>query len=274
MNAQKHIIPPLFLAALSLVLAVLFSRPVLAQNNAQADSAQQADSAYRHLPIMQTDLTKALFMVDSICYKDSVWDDDYENLSPVNRCFPLPDPLGFIGSNYQRFFIHFDSIAFLGNGAYFVWGRTKMRNHINSFSGTMQIDSVRYFEPDTFENPCMEECGYIKLSYSFVVEEKKGHGILEGKSWYDFIIEERQFHYSTLYIIADGYENGQYQGTYRHPSGRVEKCNWGHFRIPDSGPLDNGCGVFVPHEKYRRYGWDTYNYGLESDCDWWKNSPK
>ena len=34
-------------------------------------------------------------------------------------------------------------------------------------------------------------------------------------------------------------------------------CNWGDFRIPDSGDLNQGWGCFIVNKKYYDYGWNT-----------------
>jgi len=66
--------------------------------------------------------------------------------------------------------------------------------------------------------------------------------------------------------------------------GRDKKCNWGDFRIPESGELDHGAGEFTVDEKYVRFGWESYvkSYSsddekeraaalAEEDRQWWKD---
>ena len=58
---------------------------------------------------------------------------------------------------------------------------------------------------------------------------------------------------------ADPYRNNQFAGRYTPaPGGEKLRSNWGDFRIPDSGDLDQGAGEFSPADKYLKNGWDGY----------------
>ena len=48
-------------------------------------------------------------------------------------------------------------------------------------------------------------------------------------------------------------------------------CNWGDFRIPESGRLDGGCGEFIPNEAFYYNGWKTY---IDRDRHGWVADPE
>jgi len=37
----------------------------------------------------------------------------------------------------------------------------------------------------------------------------------------------------------------------------TQACNWGDYRISNSGDLDIGAGEFSPNNKYLKSGWQT-----------------
>ena len=53
--------------------------------------------------------------------------------------------IGFIGDDFDRFFIHFDTIIQNrdNKGQYFVRGKTKVKNKENNFMGKFNILSIR-----------------------------------------------------------------------------------------------------------------------------------
>jgi hypothetical protein len=42
-------------------------------------------------------------------------------------------------------------------------------------------------------------------------------------------------------------------------------CNWGDYRIPDSGDLDNGAAEFCVNPKYQKNGWENFVAAHESN---------
>src|SRR5690349_24197284 len=64
---------------------------------------------------------------------------------------PFPEPLGYIGDNYQRFYIHYITIRQSKDTPYQykVNGKTKVKNNICDFSGTITINrAVLYKKSD------------------------------------------------------------------------------------------------------------------------------
>jgi len=175
------------------------------------------------------------------------------------------EPLGFIGPNYQRLQIHFITVIknpFNPYG-YFVYGKTKVKNSICSFHGTLIItESTLYVESDL---PDIKQ-GTVKGKYELNEDPiKKRKGIFTGKFESDFYIDQNNnFKYDAINFGADGFCNNQFEGIWTsHQKGEIKKCNWGDYRIPDSGDLDIGAGEFFVNEKYLKYGWRNYikSYG-------------
>ena len=171
------------------------------------------------------------------------------------------EPLGFIGDNYQRFNIHF--ISAIKNPydpfEYLIYGKTRVKDNICTFQGKIKITSGQTYTMQELPN---KQLGYINGQYEFFEDsDQKGTGILKGNFQSDFYIEENgTIKYNALMIVADGFKNNQFEGTWTsYITKKSKKCNWGDYRIPDSGDLDNGAGEFGPNNKYHDVGWANYN---------------
>lgn len=197
-------------------------------------------------------------------------------------------PLGFFGSNYQRFQIHFISVIKNKNNPleYFVFGKTKLKETITSFQGTLKITDCGIFKFG--EIPEFKQ-GYVKYEYNFYEDPLNGgSGSFIGTGNCHFFIDtEDRLYYDAITLAADGYNNNQFEGTWiSYTSGKKYKCNWGSFRIPDSDELDIGAGEFGVSREYLDRGWKTYEiakgYGgnyteeeikkarEEENEEWWK----
>ena len=171
------------------------------------------------------------------------------------------EPIGYRGRDFQRFYIHYDSVRFMGNGVYKVEGRTRYRDTIRLFSGTITLDSMRLNKGKHLPSTCKfgKLCGH----YQFDEDEFSGGGVLTGKMTIDFVKVNGRFYYDAFMLgVADGYDNRQYEGVWTSKDlTRMEKCNWGDFRIPDSQGLDIGAGEFSPVDEHSDHGWQVYTYG-------------
>ena len=167
------------------------------------------------------------------------------------------EPLGYIGDNFQRFYIHFISVIQNPNNhlQYFVYGKTKVKENICSFQGTLNIKESRILiEGDI---PPLKQ-GFVTGDYEFFEDsDQNGTGKLEGNFRTDFYIDETgDLKYDALMWIADGFSNNQFEGTWTsYKNGESKICNWGDYRIPNSRGLDIGAAEFSPHKKYGEYGW-------------------
>lgn len=176
------------------------------------------------------------------------------------------EPIGYRGRDFQRFYIHYDSVRFMGNGVYKVEGRTRYRDTIRLFSGTITLDSMRLNKGKHL--PSTGKFGKLCGHYQFDEDEFSGGGVLTGKMWIGFAKINGRFYYDAFKLgLADGYSNRQYEGVWTSKGlTRMEKCNWGDFRIPDSQGLDIGAGEFSPVDEHSGQGWQVYTCGwAESD---------
>ena len=175
------------------------------------------------------------------------------------------EPIGYRGRDFQRFYIHYDSVRFMGNGVYKVEGRTRYRDTIRLFSGTITLDSMRLCKKENL--PSTGEFGTLCGHYQFDEDEFSGGGVLTGKMTIDFVKVNGRFYYDAFMLgVADGYSNRQYEGVWTSKGlTRMEKCNWGDFRIPDSQGLDIGAGEFSPVDEHSGQGWQVYT------CGWAEN---
>jgi hypothetical protein len=173
-----------------------------------------------------------------------------------------PEPLGYIGDNYQRFYIHYISVVKSKDNPtkYYVNGKTKVKNKIHSFKGTITIIKAML---DTSYNHDYGKykSGTITCKINFYeVSLQNASGFIQGELSTDFIVDERgKINYDAMDAVSDGFSNNQCTATWTsYKTGKSKKCNWGDFRIPDSGDLDIGAGGFIPHVKYEQNGWQNY----------------
>ena len=173
----------------------------------------------------------------------------------------FPEPIGFIGSDYQRFYIHYTSVIkdVKNPYLYHVQGKTRVKNNTCSFTGTITVkEAKRSLEPN--EQYPAYKYGYLICQTDFREDPKQaGSGTIKGKlitNWY--VNKQGQFAYDTL-IPDDGFNNNQCVARWTSYKGGAGKtCNWGDFRIPESGALDNGAGEFYVNPKYLNNGWQTF----------------
>jgi hypothetical protein len=170
------------------------------------------------------------------------------------------EPLGFIGENYQRFYIHFISVIQNPKNRleYFVYGKTRVKTNICTFQGLITIQECKtYIESDL---PPLKQ-GFVSGDYEFFEDsDQKGTGVLKGVFKTGFYIDTKgDIHYDALNFVADGFKNNQFEGTWTSYKTKDSKeCNWGDYRIPESGNFDIGAGEFSPSQDYASNGWITY----------------
>ncbi len=221
---------------------------------------------------------------------DSMLNLDCSSNSSDPKYFTFPEPLGFIGDNFQRFEIHLLSIKKNKNNPYIynVTGKTRVKANVSRFSGTITIDTAEI----VFDTIIMSALDAQKMKRGYAIchiayyEDKRASagGCLRGTMETDWCIYAGQMCYDNYELVADGYSNNQFTGNWKsYKSGATKKCNWGDFRIPESIGLDVGTGEFIVSEKYLKNGWqnymDTYIYSdsikqkKEMEIEnkkWWK----
>lgn len=206
--------------------------------------------------------------------------------------------IGFIGDNYQRFYIHFYS--FTKNGAspssYLAKGKSKVKNNICDFEGVIRILHIREINKRQREE-MMETAkkhndpdliGRTKYRQYMILAEyelnenqnQKWAGKFKGFIKSYFYIKNKSIFYDDLnFGYSDSFSNNLFDGIWKMHGSKIEKkCCWGNYRIPNCGDLDIGAGEFSPNDKYLNYGWSNYykayiegntNALKEEQKKWW-----
>ena len=205
---------------------------------------------------------------------------------------------GFIGPNYQRLQLKLLSIRqdTANLARYYLTGKAKVQGHISSFSGTLvlrQARELRRLAPNgeaaseatmrAFKSARRE--GFVLGDYELRENpDQLQNGIFRGVArvnWY--VDKNNRLHYDYVYGEGDGFCNNQFVGTWTgYATQKSLRCNWGDFRIPNSGDFDMGAGEFSPNPKYYANGWQYYAaiYGSDDVAhslaeqqerrSWWK----
>lgn len=173
-------------------------------------------------------------------------------------------PLGFIGEEYQRFYIHFESVIRnpeRGN-TYYVYGKSRVKNNVCPFQGELIIEEATSFTYQEFaDDPCVLLGGGLAGTYTFFEDPETPHsGVFEGNFVTDIYLgPRREIYYDNLMWGADGWSNNSFFGTWtRYGSASPKTCNWGDARIPGAEGLDGGACCFIPVQQYVKAGWKTY----------------
>ena len=175
----------------------------------------------------------------------------YGNEPMADRWLHRPEPLGFRGTNFQRFYIYFDTVYKLSPDIYHLEAHSKCKDESCQIQGEIVIDSVV---------PGNAQTGTIFANYELVaLKNSKAVARLFGTSKYNYLLHNDSIYYDAMDMIADGFMNNQYTGKwiYRASDDSIT-CNWGDFRIPESQGLDIGTGMFMPNEKYFLFGWKSF----------------
>lgn len=231
-------------------MTVLLFGKTYAQDTATTDFFEQ---------IKTYDLSTIL-TADSILIEDS--EDGKGKIKRV-------EILGFIGDDYQRFFIHFISIIQNPTNPYeyLVYGKSKVKETVCSFQGTLTILQARIYKRDDI--PTYRQ-GFTTCDVVLYEDEKQpSTGFFKGKLTSNFIIDNKEvFRYDALMFVADGFSNNQFVGTWTsYKTSNSKKCNWGDYRIPKCGDLDIGAGEFSVDDKYLKNGWGNYRLAYSYDPD-------
>lgn len=215
-----------------------------------------------------------------------LWTTDKIQIEEDTSTIERMEPIGFIGDNYQRLYIHYISVIKnpVKANEYMIYGKTKVKNNICEFQGEIEIkEAYTYVYQDISE--LIQ--GKINGSYEFYENpNEKGSGVFIGEFTTDFFIDPNdEIKYNGLTIIADGFKNNQFEGTWTsYESEKIKICNWGDYRIPNSGNLDIGAGEFSSDKKYNNMGWENYRLAykgydvdelnqkalIKENEEWWK----
>jgi len=196
---------------------------------------------------------------------------------------------GFIGNTYEHLRVKFISVTkskVLAN-EYYVYGKSMVKNNICEFKGTITISNIRKRKvtstgvDDMYKNTGIKGQFSILGDYLFSENKNQSHsGKFTGTFISNFYIDkDENIKYDDLDSVSDGFTNNRFVGEWRSYKGKLtERCNWGDFRIPNSGDLDVGAGDFSPNEKYLKNGWQSLvdvkasnkDAKKPDDTQWWK----
>jgi hypothetical protein len=176
--------------------------------------------------------------------------------------YAFPESIGFIGEDYERFYIHFINVkrSTTDPYKYHVYGKTRIRNNIKKFNGTINVKKADI-------SKIMQEYGFgirwgnVSCSILFYQDSSRaGSGEISGTLKTDFYINYfGLLRFSDLDWGSDSECNNQCSATWTdYKSKKKKKCNWGIYRIPESELLDKGVGQFSVESKYIKNGWQTY----------------
>lgn len=177
------------------------------------------------------------------------------------------EPLGFIGPEYKRLRLKLLTVRPVAGqpGQYTVTGKSKVDANVADFQGTLRVLHVRAHKARPhaldFEPTIAVKSGIVLAEYELRERrEQAGTGVFRGllhARWYQD--KAGKLYYDDLQNYADSYANNQGVGTWQsYRSGQTKRCNWGSYRIPNSGDLDQGAAEFSPADKYLAQGWQQY----------------
>ncbi|WP_422355108.1 hypothetical protein [Roseivirga pacifica] len=183
---------------------------------------------------------------------------------------PSSEILGYIGNDYQRIHVNFESVErskSLSN-LYFIKGKTVVSGNKCDFEGTVTIEQFREFRHMSYGLDSMYSAAGIKAqgvaigSYKFSENRNQKHvGVFQGVMtlwWY--LDKNGEIQFFDIDKHSDRFKNNQYVGTWsEYGKGNTRVCNWGEFRIPFSGDLDWGAGGFSVNPKYYSKGWEAFD---------------
>ena len=173
--------------------------------------------------------------------------------------------LGFIGNDGQRFYIHFSEVRKSSENPYEyrVTGKTKVKNNICSFTGSLTIVKGGVYRKNKADDEFPEfQQGFVGVDVElFETQGQPGSGAIRGiLQSYITIDRKNRLGYDGLRESP----NNLFAGTWTsYKTGASKICNFGHWRFPHTGLpegiwLDQGVAQFFPKDEYIEKGWQSY----------------
>jgi hypothetical protein len=202
-----------------------------------------------------------------------LWHDDRLLMEGSGVTTNFPEPIGYIGNAYQRFKIHYTSVKKdqANPYRYLVTGKTMVDKTVCTFKGTITVTQAHLLS-GAFASKYQQ--GELIADVNLKEDAKqKGSGVIRGKlktAWH--INPKGNLVYDTINCVSDNFSNNQFTGTWTSNENRkAKKCNWGDFRIPQSGDLDVGAAEFSVNPKYAANGWGNFSATENKTMEhWWK----
>ena len=191
--------------------------------------------------------------------QDKFDDFDFSNILADKRI----KFLGYIGADYHRLHINFDSIKKISRSKYIVSGNYKITEEARPFNGEIKISEIRKYTNfnygvDDFMKGKINAQGIALATYFIKGETEKfqAKGCMLTR-WY--IDNDEKLLYDDISEDEDLYANNLFCGECKVGKVQIKPCAWGHYRIPNSDDLDIGAGEFSPNPKYLGNGWSDFN---------------
>lgn len=224
------------------------------------------------LPFIKTqDLSYLLTgdSIDQIIYDEEEWETTFR-----------PEPIGYIGKTYKRLRIHFSEVRKSDTNPllYEVTGKTKVKDNICDFTGTITITAAQL---DTSEDFPDEQQGIVSGIFHFEEDaQQKGTGTFQGKFWSRYWLPHgkrvpplaasgptRSFDnpaeivvYNSLGMEFPDFGNNQFNGSWiSYRTGKEQPLAWADFRFSYPTDLDIGASEFSPAPEFHDHGWRTYS---------------
>lgn len=178
--------------------------------------------------------------------------------------------IGFIGSNYKRIDIYWNSIIKKGSksNTYYIYGKSKTGENEADFQGELNIEVVKVYESNMFHYGVDDLYKGVLKRHGLVVGKYKLYensthdspGVFSGYFMYYWYEDQNNIlHFDNIQENSDSYRNSQFSGTWTsYKSGKTVECKFGFRRIPNCGDLDVGEGEFAPNIKYKSFGWEDF----------------
>jgi hypothetical protein len=230
------------------------------------------------------------YQLDDMEFKSEFNQYDFSGLFLKTSSYNI---FGVIGENMQRIQLKWISVSKDPNNPedYHVYGKTKVKSNVCSFTGILKIRTIRLYLSGVYDMPYRSAinpkvigilfCDYVLTEIS----NEKHTGVFQGISATEFYVNNDTLFYNNLRHSADDMTNNQFVGTWTSHSTEESKiCNWGDYRVPNVLNFDCGASEFSPCEDFLQYGWDDFKlastYGQESEDikkareieedEWWK----
>lgn len=175
--------------------------------------------------------------------------------------------IGFLGADYQRFYIHFTSVQKDGKNPfqYLVKGKTKVKENICTFSGIITLKKAVTFKVDQ-DDEIPQDVRAGKFTASVVLQEDKsqyGSGEITGTLTKGFVLKAGKMMDDNMLYYGDmPYEGNYFDGNWTsYSSGKSKRCMWHNgggwtaqqdlFRLGDDGD------VYI-NLQYLKNGWENY----------------
>lgn len=198
--------------------------------------------------------------------KDSSFTEKYSEYDFSNLLTPNSNFLGFIGADYKRIEMVFQSVkkSNKNKAVYNVMGKSTVGSNTCDFNGTITFNRVREYKAfhlgvdRIYADSGIVSQGFVIAEYELnESKSQKYSGTFKGTMTIWFYIDKTgKLQYDNIDNHSDSYRNNQYAGTWsQYGSEKTKACNWGERRIPLCGDLDIGAGEFSVNPKYKQNGW-------------------